>query len=1094
MELMDASLPTEDLVRAVYPGIELKRSADDQPTTMFGYFCVFNQWAEINSIREGHFLERFAPGCFSKTLKENRRRIQVLFDHGEDPSIGKKVLGPISVLIEDGEGAYYEVSLLNTSYNQDLIEGLIAGLYGSSFRFAVVKEDFVMRPKPSAWNPRGLPERTVTEARLKEFGPVPFPVYAGATSGVRSMTDEFYDRRPQPKRTTSESDDSLYKRSVDFVGGQVWAIRPEKLETIMAIVAERASGYKPSEEEIKERIGARSQDPEVVDDGPVRVINITGTIMPHATLFSQFSGGGSIEDLQAELRAAVGDESVKAILLNIDSPGGAVSLVPEFGDELRAARDVKPVYAVANTMAASAAYWLGSQATQLSVTPSGEVGSIGVITAHQDISKALEREGIVRTTVTAGKYKGELSPFEPLSDEAKNRLQQEVDAYYGMFVDAVAKGRNTSVDDVNANFGQGRMVMAKEAVKLGMADKVESFDQAFARLSKKYTPAVKAVTSVTASTQGTSASGTTYVIQFPTTGLAGTGSTNIVDKWDKKFDAMQEAERSEDLNADSTEEIQENTVQTSEDVGTVTVDALVDNGAGNAHSSATSREASTDSGYVSTHTEEKETEMANQGMTIEEVVARLDEIKARQKEIVAEFGTDPFTDAVQTEWASMIPEKEDLLKRVEDHKMRQAILREYNAEADETHVERETTAVLDRPASTTTRRGGRNAKRIPDNIYAVEDYRNLSGNHDELNEAYRDGAMRAIEVAHFAHPDAQREDVQGHVARLLDTADDDSSSLARRILTTGSPIYQRAFSKYLAGSGLTAEEQRSLSLTGSAGGYAVPIVIDPTVILTSNGVVNPVRQLARVETIVGNSWTGVSSAGVSAAYSAEATETTDNAPTFSQPTANVEKAQAFIPFSIEIGEDWGALQSEMARLLQDAKDTLESNKFLSGAGHGSNVPEGLLVGATAVSTSAATATFAVADIYSLETALAPRWRPRAKIVANRAQYNRVRQFDTAGGASLWVQLQVAAPPTLIGYPAYEWSDMSSATTTGASIMTIGDFSQFLILDRVGMNIELVPHLLNVATNRPDGTRGLYAYWRNTSKVLTNAAFKTLKLL
>ncbi len=143
---------------------------------------------------------------------------------------------------------------------------------------------------------------------------------------------------------------------------------------------------------------------------------------------------------------------------------------------------------------------------------------------------------------------------------------------------------------------------------------------------------------------------------------------------------------------------------------------------------------------------------------------------------------------------------------------------------------------------------------------------------------------------------------------------------------------------------------------------------------------------------------------------------------------------------------------------------------------------------------------AVADLYALEVALSPRYRANASIVGNRAAFNKIRQFDTAGGASLWTQLQFGAPADLIGYPAYEWSDYSSAvTTTGSTVLTIGDFSYFKIVDRTGLNVEFIQHLFATANNRPSGQRGLYAYWRTSSQVASplvqvNSAFVSLKLL
>lgn len=185
-----AAPPRENLIRAL-PGISLVREEGDTMPTLTGHAAVFNTWTTINSRMEGHFLERFAPGAFAKTISERGDKIKVLFNHGQDPSVGDKVLGPIRSLEEDEAGLRYEVPLLDTSYNRDLIPGLDAGLYGASFRFSVMREDRNDRPKRTEDNPDGIPERTVAEARLAEFGPVTFPAYPTATAGLRSLTDEF---------------------------------------------------------------------------------------------------------------------------------------------------------------------------------------------------------------------------------------------------------------------------------------------------------------------------------------------------------------------------------------------------------------------------------------------------------------------------------------------------------------------------------------------------------------------------------------------------------------------------------------------------------------------------------------------------------------------------------------------------------------------------------------------------------------------------------------------------------------------------------------------------------------------------------------
>lgn len=194
--------PRENVCRAIRPGYELRASGDGAPPTLVGNFAVFNQWTEINSMWEGNFLERISPGAFTKTFKENRADMRVLFQHGQDPQIGDKPLGPIDTLEENSDGAYYEVPLLDAAYVRDLIPGLEAGLYGASFRFKVMREDIADSPKPSAYNPRGLPERTIKEAKVMEFGPVTFPAYAGASAGVRSITDEVFIARclRDPKR------------------------------------------------------------------------------------------------------------------------------------------------------------------------------------------------------------------------------------------------------------------------------------------------------------------------------------------------------------------------------------------------------------------------------------------------------------------------------------------------------------------------------------------------------------------------------------------------------------------------------------------------------------------------------------------------------------------------------------------------------------------------------------------------------------------------------------------------------------------------------------------------------------------------------
>jgi HK97 family phage prohead protease len=192
-----------DLVRAAPSSIEATRdgSAEAMPT-MVVRFSPFDTWYQIDSWWEGTFLERTVKGAFAKTIKENRSNVKVLYDHGYDFSLGNKILGPIDDLREDSDSAVGEVPLFDTSYNRDLLPGLEAGVYGSSFRFRVIRDEWNDEPGKSSHNPDGIPERTIKEVRLFEFGPVTFPANPDATAGVRCLTDDYYGRMRSrdPKR------------------------------------------------------------------------------------------------------------------------------------------------------------------------------------------------------------------------------------------------------------------------------------------------------------------------------------------------------------------------------------------------------------------------------------------------------------------------------------------------------------------------------------------------------------------------------------------------------------------------------------------------------------------------------------------------------------------------------------------------------------------------------------------------------------------------------------------------------------------------------------------------------------------------------
>lgn len=268
-----------------------------------------------------------------------------------------------------------------------------------------------------------------------------------------------------------------------------WAIVPEKLYEMTAFLELQAAGFKLSDEQIKSQYQAASnvQNRNV---GSIAVINIHGVVSQRLNLLSAMSGGTSTELIAKEINNAVHDDTVGSIVLNIDSPGGSVYGVEELSDVIYQARSEKQITAVANSLSASAAYWIGSAATEFVVTPGGDVGSIGVITAHGDWSAYVNEPiagnaGLPKVTyISAGKYKAEGNPYEPLTDEAHAAIQSRVDEYYDSFVSAVARNRGVSVAVVASGFGEGRVVGAEEAVSLGMADRVGTLESVLSQVTQ----------------------------------------------------------------------------------------------------------------------------------------------------------------------------------------------------------------------------------------------------------------------------------------------------------------------------------------------------------------------------------------------------------------------------------------------------------------------------------------------------------------------------------------------------------------------------------------------------------------------------------
>lgn len=356
-----------------------------------------------------------------------------------------------------------------------------------------------------------------------------------------------------------------------------------------------------------------------------------------------------------------------------------------------------------------------------------------------------------------------------------------------------------------------------------------------------------------------------------------------------------------------------------------------------------------------------------------------------------------------------------------------------------------------------------------------------------------------------------RADQKEQVTRLLRNAGEnvDGHLLGQMLLATERPAYRSAFQKYITDPTPSFEAserkaidevrqiKRALSVgTDGSGGYAVPILIDPTVIMTAQGSSNDILRLARVETITNDVWRGVASAGVSWSFKAEATEANDNSPTITQPEITARRADGFIPYSIEIGMDWPGFAETMSRMLAEGYDELLAEKLTTGT-NGSNEPDGLISSLAAVAASkrevATAGTVAPADIYDLWDALPQRFRrsPNVAWMSSTNVQNSVRQFGTLD-PNFSVNITEEAIGRLFGrqYPINDYMADDPTGTGTQALLVVGDFSHYVVAQRAGMTVEMIPHLLG-SNRRPNGTRGMFAWARVGGGVVAANAFRLL---
>lgn len=278
-----------------------------------------------------------------------------------------------------------------------------------------------------------------------------------------------------------------YPAAFRSVFSQVWAIQPEKLSDIAAFISLKHGGGMVDAETVRqihaanEVAAARARNLSNTP-GSVAVLPIYGII--NQRYAGDFSGpsGTSVQKLTQQFRQAVSDPSIKAIVFDVDSPGGSVNGVDELAKEIFDARKQKKIIAVSNCLCASAAYYLASQASEMVVSPSSLTGSIGVYQLHEDDSEFYKSVGVQFSFISAGKYKIEGNSYQPLDDDARSSMQSMVDDYYGMFTKAVSRGRGVALKAVQGGFGEGRVLTAQNAVKQNLADRVGTLDDVLAEL------------------------------------------------------------------------------------------------------------------------------------------------------------------------------------------------------------------------------------------------------------------------------------------------------------------------------------------------------------------------------------------------------------------------------------------------------------------------------------------------------------------------------------------------------------------------------------------------------------------------------------
>ncbi len=367
----------------------------------------------------------------------------------------------------------------------------------------------------------------------------------------------------------------------------------------------------------------------------------------------------------------------------------------------------------------------------------------------------------------------------------------------------------------------------------------------------------------------------------------------------------------------------------------------------------------------------------------------------------------------------------------------------------------------------------------------------------------RDAALRAIEDADKRYLSAlgsERATAAEKAVTRGSTRNYDADLVARMLVASSKPAYESAFVKGISNRSdeLTAEERaavaefRAASTTANAGGHGIPVLIDPTIIITTGVSRNPLIAAARVEAITTDVWKGVSAAQAAWSMDAEAAQVSDDAVTTAQPSIATEKPQAFIPYSIEIGMDYPGFASEMGKLLASGYQNLVASQLAVGDGSTPNTT-GLFVGTTTTLDVSTDNTLAAGDIDRVYAATPEDFRANGKWVMNVDVENEIRAFGSGTATSRFTVDQTAAGITLLNGKEVILTDHAPAWagTDAQSILVFGDLDHFVVAQRVGMTMVPVPVVFG-ANNRPTGQSGFYAYARFGAVVTAVNAFRRLK--